>query len=134
MNKVILVGTLGRDPELRYTSNGTAVTTFSVATNEFYKGEKKTEWHRCVAWAKTAEACANNLQKGSRVCVDGNLQTREFEGSDGIKRKVTEIVARNVEFLSKFGNSKKDETKRDSSGSDWGNVPPDTPSDGDIPF
>ena len=99
MNKVILVGGLGKDPEMKYTSSGKAVCNFSIATDEFYNGEKKTEWHRIVAWGKTAELCGQYLSKGSKVGIDGKLTTRSWE-QNGEKKYMTEVVAFNVEFLS----------------------------------
>jgi len=105
VNKVILIGNLGRDPELRYTQSGQAVANFSLATSESWKdknsGERKesTEWHRITTWGKTAELASQYLSKGRTVYVEGRLQTREYEDKDGIKRKVTEVVASNVTFL-----------------------------------
>ena len=104
VNKVIVIGNLGRDPELRYTAGGQAVASFSVATNERWndrdgKPQERTEWHRIVVWGKTAENCANYLQKGRPVYVEGRLQTREWEDKEGQKRQTTEIVAQTVQFL-----------------------------------
>jgi single-strand DNA-binding protein len=104
VNKVILVGNLGRDPELRYTQNGQAVANFTVATNENWTNkngdrEERTEWHRVVAWARVAELCAEYLAKGRTVYVEGRLQTREWEDKEGQKRRSTEIVAQTVQFL-----------------------------------
>ena len=104
VNKVILIGNLGRDPELRYTQGGQAVTNFTLATNERFsnrEGEKqeRTEWHRIVAWARTAELCAQYLSKGRTVYIEGRLQTREWEDKEGQKRRTTEIVANTVQFL-----------------------------------
>ena len=104
VNKVILIGNLGRDPELRYTQNGQAVANFTLATNERFStkdGEKqeRTEWHRIVAWGRTGELCAQYLSKGRSVYLEGRLQTREWEDKEGQKRKTTEIVATTVQFL-----------------------------------
>jgi single-strand DNA-binding protein len=104
VNKAILIGNLGRDPELRYTQNGQAVTNFSLATSENWtdkNGERseKTEWHRIVAWAKTAELCAQYLTKGRTVYIEGRLQTRDWEDKEGVKRQTTEVVANTVQFL-----------------------------------
>lgn len=111
VNKVILVGRLGNDPEVRMTTGGQAVASFSVATNERWTGkngepEERTEWHRIVAWGRLAELCREYLQKGSQVYVEGRLQTREYEDKDRIKRRVTEINAREVVFLSGRGQGK----------------------------
>lgn len=97
LNKVLLIGNLTRDPELRYTPQGTAVVTFSVATNRQWKtesGESKdsAEFHRIVAWDKLAEICGKMLKKGVRVYVEGRLQTRSWQGQDGSQKQTTEIV------------------------------------------
>ena len=104
VNKVILIGNLGRDPELRYTKSGQAVANFSLATTESYqsregKREERTEWHRIVAWGKTAELCTKYLNKGRRVYVEGQLRTRDWEDKEGHKRQTTEIHAQTVQFL-----------------------------------
>lgn len=104
VNKVILIGNLGRDPELRYTQAGTAVCTMRLATNESYQNEKgetvqRTEWHTVVAWDRLAEICEEHLQKGSQVYFEGKLQTREWEDEDGNTRYSTEVKARDVTFL-----------------------------------
>lgn len=110
LNKVLLIGNLTRDPELRYTPQGTAVCTFGVATNRSWTtedGEKKeeAEFHTIVAWNKLAEICAQYLAKGKQVYVDGRLATREWEGQDGVKRRTTEVVANEVIFLGGPGRS-----------------------------
>ena len=104
VNKVILIGNLGRDPELRYTQGGQAVTNFSLATTEKFSSrdgtpQERTEWHRIVVWGKPAESCAKYLSKGRSVYVEGRLQTREWEDREGNKRSTTEINAQRVEFL-----------------------------------
>lgn len=102
MNRVILVGRLTRDPEMRYTPEGVAVTTFDLAVNRPYltrEGERATDFIRIVTWRKLAEVCANNLGKGRLVAVDGHLRTRSYEGRDGIRRRATEVVADTVRFL-----------------------------------
>ena len=104
VNKVILVGNLGRDPELRYTQSGSAVANFTVATNERWRdkdgnNQERTEWHRIVVWGRTAENCAQYLQKGRSVYIEGRLQTREWEDKDGNKRNTTEVNALAVQFL-----------------------------------
>ncbi|MBW1995892.1 MAG: single-stranded DNA-binding protein, partial [Deltaproteobacteria bacterium] len=99
LNKVILIGNLGRDPELRYTPDGTAVATFSIATSDTWNdkttGEKKerTEWHRIVAFRKLAEICGEYLSKGRQVYIEGRLRTRDWEDKEGNRRTTTEIVA-----------------------------------------
>jgi len=110
VNKVILIGNLGRDPELRYTQGGQAVANFTLATNERFStkdGDKqeRTEWHRIVAWGRTGELCAQYLSKGRSVYLEGRLQTREWEDKEGQKRKTTEIVATTVQFLGGRGEA-----------------------------
>ncbi len=105
INKVILVGNLGQDPELRYTGNGTAVCNLRIATNESYKdanGEwvERTEWHTVVAWSRLAEICNEYLHKGSQVYIEGSLQTRSWEDRDGNTKYTTEIKAREMMILS----------------------------------
>lgn len=106
MNIVILVGRLGRDPETRFTGSGTAVSNFSLATDESYKDKSgqwksKTEWHKVVVWGKQAESCQKNLKKGSLVAVEGKLAAREWQDKSGAKKQATEVVAGNVRFLDK---------------------------------
>ena len=96
-SKTMLIGNLGADPELRYTSNGKAVCNFSVATNDRFSD--KPEWHRIVVWGKVADACAKHLVKGRTVCVEGKIQYRKWTDRDGITRYTTEIVAGQVTFL-----------------------------------
>jgi len=111
VNKVILIGNLGRDPELRYTQSGQPVANFTLATTESWNKrdgsgrEEKTEWHRIVAWARTAELCAQYLAKGRSVYVEGRLQTREWEDREGKKQRTTEIVATTVQFLGGRGGA-----------------------------
>jgi single-strand DNA-binding protein len=109
VNKAILVGHLGADPELRHTQSGTAVATFRVATTERYNdrsGERqeRTEWHRVVAWAKLAEICNNYLKKGKQVYIEGRIQTRQWEDQSGATRYTTEIVANNMVMLGRAGD------------------------------
>ena len=105
VNKVILIGNLGRDPELRYTQSGQAVANFSLATSERFGGrdggeqQERTEWHRIVTWGKTAETCAQYLAKGRSVYIEGRIQTRDWEDREGNKRQTTEVVAQRVQFL-----------------------------------
>ena len=104
VNKAILVGNLGRDPELRHTPNGQAVVNFTLATSENWtdkNGERqeRTEWHRIVVWGKTAEMCNQYLSKGRTVYIEGRIQTREWEDKDGNKRYTTEVNAQTVQFI-----------------------------------
>ena len=110
VNKVILVGRLGRDPETRYTGSGQAVANFTLATDSTYKDragerQKRTEWHRIVAWGKLAEICQQYLKKGSQVYIEGRLQTREWEDKSGQKRSTTEIVASDMRMLGSRADS-----------------------------
>jgi len=104
INKVILVGNLGRDPEIRYTPSGTAVANFSVATTERWKDkssgemQERTEWHRIVAWGRLGEICGEYLAKGRQVYIEGKLQTRQWE-KDGVTRYTTEVVASEMKML-----------------------------------
>ena len=104
LNKCLLIGRLGKDPEMRYTPGGDAVVTFSMATDESYKnkdGEKtqKTEWHNIVVWRKLAEICGQYLTKGSLIYVEGKIQTRMWEDKEGVKHYKTEIVIDTMRML-----------------------------------
>jgi single-strand DNA-binding protein len=132
-NLVILIGNLGKDPEVRYTPDGTAVATFSIATSDKWKdkatGEarEKTEWHRIVSFGRTAELVGEYLSKGRKVYIEGALQTRSWEADDGSTRYMTEVKAKQVIFLGGQGNG--------NSGQSQGGgafVPP--AEDDDIPF
>jgi len=108
VNKVILIGNLGSDPELKYTPSGAAVTNFNVATNEVWNDkdgnkQERTEWHRVVLWRKLAEIAGEYLKKGSKVYLEGRLQTRSWEDKDGVKRYTTEVVADNMTMLDSKG-------------------------------
>jgi len=140
INKAILIGNLGADPEIRYTQNGTQVATFRLATTERRKGpdgqiQENTEWHRIVAWQRLAEICGEYLHKGSRVYIEGKIQTRKWQDQNGVDRYTTEIVAREMKMLSPRGS--------DSGGSSWGggqdNFPEPSPgflgdTGDDVPF
>ena len=104
LNKCMIIGNLGVDPEMRYTANGTAVTTFRVATHRQYSGpdgerREETEWFSVVTWARLAETCSQYLSKGRQVFVEGRMRTRSWEGQDGQTRYRTELIAENVKFL-----------------------------------
>lgn len=105
INKVILVGRLGRDPEVRYTPSGVTVANFSIATSEEWKdkntGQKqeRTEWHRIVAWRRLGEICGEYLRKGKQVYIEGKIQTRSWEDRDGNKKYTTEIIAQSMQML-----------------------------------
>ena len=139
MNKVILIGRLGADPELKYTPNGTAQAKLNLATSERWKdndgnNQEKTEWHRIITWRRQAEFAGEWLKKGQLVCVEGKLQTRSWE-QDGQKKYMTEVVADNITMLGSKGDTggKSSESPPDSENS------PDAPKemedeDDDLPF
>jgi single-strand DNA-binding protein len=133
MNRVLLLGNVGRDPEVRYTQGGTAVANLSLATTERYTkdGEKKekTEWHRVTAWAKTAEIIGEYVKKGAQLLVEGRLQTREWQDKDGNKRYTTEIVADRVQFV----GGKRDGEPVGATATQGG-ASASTAEDDDIPF
>ncbi|PLX99830.1 MAG: single-stranded DNA-binding protein [Desulfuromonas sp.] len=142
VNKVILVGNLGKDPELRYTSSGTAVATFSLATSERYKDrsgeqQEKTEWHNIVTWRNLAEICGKYLHKGKQIYIEGRIQTRSYDDRDGNKRYITEIVADQMQMLGSRGD---DGGGRSRGGDDFDQRPepqveePSFNPDDDIPF
>ena len=106
LNRVVLVGRLTRDPDLRYTPNGVAVANFNIAVNRPFKnqqGEQEADFINCVTWRKQAENLANYMKKGSMIGVDGRVQTRSFEGQDGKMVYVTEVLAENIQFLESRG-------------------------------
>ena len=128
VNKVILIGNLGRDPEIKYTPSGDPVCNFSIATSESWtdKGgtrQERTEWHNIVVWRKLAEICQRYLTKGSKVYIEGRIQSREYDAKDGSKRRVTEIVANQMVML---GSRQKE--AQDSEPEQY------TGPDSDIPF
>lgn len=125
MNRVVLVGRLTKDPELRYTPNGVAVATFTLAVNRTFtnqQGERETDFINCVIWRRPAENVANFLKKGSLAGVDGRLQTRNYEGQDGRRVYVTEVLAESVQFLE----------PKNASGGNSGNF--GAPREQDFPF
>ena len=99
INKVFLIGNIGRDPELTYLSNGTVMTRFSLATSEFFSGDKHTEWHKIIAWNRLAEFAQESLEKGSRLYLEGRLRTRSWEDDSGKKHFRTELVANEMILL-----------------------------------
>ena len=110
INKIILIGNLGQDPELRYTSSGVAVASFSMATSESWKDQdgnvqEKTQWHKLVAWRKLAEIVGEYLKKGSKVYVEGRIQYRSYDDKNGVKRDITEIVVDQMLMLDSKGGS-----------------------------
>ena len=121
VNKVILLGRLGQDPELKYTPSGTAVCNFSIATSESWSdksGQKqeRTEWHRIVVWGKLAELCNQYLSKGRQAFIEGGLQTRSWEDKQGQKRYTTEINAKSVQFIGAPSNNNRSSDSAKESG------------------
>jgi single-strand DNA-binding protein len=143
VNKVILVGNLGRDAELRYTPGGAAVATLNLATTEVWNDkqnqrQEKTEWHRVVLWGKQAESLQEYLTKGKQIYVEGRLQTRQWDDKDGNKRYTTEIKADRITLLGGGGGGRgggMDRAASQGSGGGMDDHPPMEPiTDDDIPF
>lgn len=137
VNKVIIIGHLGEDPDLRYTESNTAITKMSVATSERYKDkqgnqQEKVEWHRIVVFGKQAEHCNQYLAKGRQVYIEGRIQTRKYQDKQGNDRYTTEIVAQNVTFLS-GGNEGRAPQQRQSNSRGGGGYNQQFDND-DLPF
>ena len=126
INKAILVGNLGADPETKYTQNGKTVTNFNLATSEKYNNETHTEWHKIVTWDKLAEVCGEYLKKGSRVYIEGKIQTRKWE-KDGRINYTTEIVAREMKMLDTRNRTGAETDYDDSVATEGGGM-------GEVPF
>ncbi len=128
VNKVILIGNLGRDPETRYTASGSAIVNFSLATSESWRDKQsgdtkeRTEWHRVVIYDKLAEIAGQYLRKGSKVFIEGRLQTRDWEDKEGQRRQTTEIVAREMQMLD--GRSSGGSASFDDDNQDRRSAPP----------
>lgn len=122
INKVFLIGRLGKTPELRYTPSGESVCAFSMATDEGFGEKKRAEWHNIVLWKKLAEVAGNYLFKGSLVYIEGRIQTRSYEGKDGVTKYITEVVGHRMQILS----------PRNSQAPVEANAP--TEDEGDVPF
>ncbi|MEK3798884.1 single-stranded DNA-binding protein [Peribacillus sp. FSL H8-0477] len=137
MNRVVLVGRLTKDPELRYTPNGVPVATFTLAVNRTYtnqQGEREADFINCVIWRKPAENVANFLKKGSLAGVDGRIQTRNFEGQDGKRVYITEVQAESVQFLEPKGSTGGNKTESSSYGNQKSNNSGGNSSSYDNPF
>ena len=141
INKVIIVGNLGQDPEIKYTAGGAAVTTLSIATSDSWKDkdsgmdQERTEWHRVVLWRRLAEIAGEYLKKGSKVYIEGQLQTRKWE-QEGQTRYTTDIIARDMQFLDSRVSSNTSSPQKSSeiSGQSAANVPDSAIDDDNIPF
>ena len=139
VNKVILIGNLGKDPEVRYTTNGKAVARFSLATSDVWNDadgnrQERTEWHNVVVWGKQGETCAQYLAKGRQAYIEGSIRNRSYDDKNGQKRYITEIVAQRVRFLGGGGGTRvAPEAEGDTPGEpSSGGQPP--PADDDVPF
>ncbi|MEE9553459.1 MAG: single-stranded DNA-binding protein [candidate division Zixibacteria bacterium] len=134
VNKAILIGNLGADPELRYTSGGTAVASFSIATTEKFKNkdgerQERTEWHNIVCWTRLAEIANEYLRKGNPVYIEGRIQTRNYDDKEGVKRYRTEIVAQQMQLLGGRPRSEQEPSQPSAP------PEPQTPvDDDDLPF
>jgi single-strand DNA-binding protein len=140
VNKAILVGNLGRDPEVRFTAGGKAVANFRIATSEVFSDaqgqrQERTEWHNIVVWGKQAETCGQYLQKGRQVYIEGSIRTRQYDDKEGNKRYITEVVAQRVQFLGGGGGGGggRSVEPRDPMPDDSAGGGPSAPED-DIPF
>lgn len=136
VNRVFLIGRLGRDPEVRHTTSGSAVASFSLATDERWTDadgnrQTRTEWHNIVAWRKLAEICGQYLRKGRLVFIEGRIQTREWDDRDGNKRRTTEIIASNMQMLG--GRGEADQSSEPSRQEEQNSMEIGI-SDDDIPF
>ena len=140
LNKVMLIGNLGKDPEVRYTASGQAVAGFSLATTEKFKGksgewEERTEWHNITLWGKLAEIAGEYLAKGKTVYIEGRLQTRKWQDKSGNDRYTTEVVGDKMQMLSPKGESRRGETSPAPSAGNGGGSYEEPPfQDDDIPF
>ena len=141
MNKVLLIGRLTKDPELRYTQSGTAVASFTLAVNRRFSGpngEREADFINCVAWQKSAEFVANYFRKGQQMALEGRLQVRSYDGNDGQRRWVTEVVAEQIEFVgskNENGSGRQDyQNNNASAGSSLGLGEEIVFDDNDLPF
>ena len=139
VNKVILIGNLGKDPEVRFTATGKAVARFPIATSEMWNDnegnrQERTEWHNIIVWGKQGETCGQYLAKGRQVYVEGSIRSRSYDDKTGQKRYVTEIIAQRVRFLGGGGGTRvAPEAEADAHGESAGGAQT-PPGDDDIPF
>ena len=139
LNKAMLIGNLGKDPELRFTPSGRAVARFPVATSEQWtdangQRQDRTEWHNIVVWGKQAESCGQYLSKGRQVFIEGSIRSRQYDDKEGQKRYITEVIAQRVQFL---GGARGDGAGRGApapGGGGGDEMPAPAPEDDDIPF
>jgi len=138
VNKVILVGNLGKDPEVRFTNSGSAVARFPIATSEVWNDrdgnrQERTEWHNIIVWGKQGEHCGQYLAKGRQVYVEGSIRTRSYDDKSGNKRYVTEIVAQRIQFLGGGGGTRL-APQADTGGVEEMSAAGPSPIDDDVPF
>jgi single-strand DNA-binding protein len=140
LNKVLIIGNLGKDPEVRFTPGGRAVARFPVATSEVWSDQEgqrqeRTEWHNVVVWGKQAETCGQYLSKGRQVFLEGSIRSRQYDDKDGNKRYITEVIAQRVQFLGSRGEGA-GAGRGGGGGGGSSDAPPPTPmaEDDDIPF
>jgi len=139
VNKVILVGNLGKDPEVRFTNSGSAVARLSIATSEVWNDrdgnrQERTEWHNVVVWGKQGENCGQYLAKGRQVYVEGSIRTRSYDDKSGNKRYVTEVVAQRVQFLGGGGGTRLAQQAESAPADDAQSGGGQPPIDDDVPF
>jgi single-strand DNA-binding protein len=137
LNKVLLIGNLGKDPEVRFTGTGRAVARFPLATSEVWNDaegqrQERTEWHNVVVWGKQAETCGQYLAKGRQVFVEGSVRTRQYDDKEGNRRYITEVIAQRVQFLG--GGGGRGAEARGGGMPDEGPGAPPSAEDDDIPF
>ncbi len=135
LNKVLIIGNLGKDPEVRFTGSGRAVARFPVATSETWNDQEgqrqeRTEWHNVVVWGKQAESCGQYLSKGRQVFLEGSIRTRQYDDKEGNKRYITEVIAQRVQFLGSRGG----DAPRGGAGGGEDIPAPAGGEDDDIPF
>lgn len=139
VNKAILIGNLGKDPELRYTPGGAAVCNFPIATTEKWRDQQsnelkeRTDWHNIVLWGRQAENAKEYLQKGSPVYIEGRIQTRSYDDKDGNKRWITEIVGQRMQFLGRRSDSQRDDSSASAPPPEM-SAQPISDEDDDLPF
>jgi single-strand DNA-binding protein len=139
VNKVILIGNLGKDPELRFTSTGSAVARFPIATSEVWNDrdgnkQERTEWHNIIVWGKQGESCSQYLAKGRQVFVEGSIRSRSYDDKSGTKRYVTEIVAQRIRFLGGGGGTRMAPEIEGGASDETPSAGGQPPFDDDIPF
>ncbi|MBI1997717.1 MAG: single-stranded DNA-binding protein [Deltaproteobacteria bacterium] len=139
VNKVILVGNLGKDPEVRFTNSGSAVARFPIATSEVWNDrdgnrQERTEWHNIIVWGKQGEHCGQYLAKGRQVYVEGSIRNRSYDDKNGNKRYVTEIVAQRVQFLGGGGGTRLAQQTESAPADEAQSGGGQPPTDDDVPF